>query len=148
MIVFRDVHYVHQTGVKALDGINVEFRRGEIVAIVGANGAGKTTLIKHMNGLLKPTKGSVTVFGVETTKTSVANLSRRVGIVFQNSDHQLFSDTVEHEIEFGLKNFGFSEDVIKQRVDWALGVCNHITHDAQRRREEEALPRNRLSMEP
>ena len=120
MIEFINVSYIHQTGVKALDEVTIQFGKGELVAIVGANGAGKTTLVKHMNGLLKPTKGTVKVFGYDTTQQTVASLSRRVGIVFQNADHQLFSDTVEHEIEFGLRNFGFSEDVVRQRVDWAL----------------------------
>jgi len=120
MIEFNNVSYIHQTGVKALDEVTIQFGKGELVAIVGANGAGKTTLVKHMNGLLKPTKGTVKVFGYDTTQQTVASLSRRVGIVFQNADHQLFSDTVEHEIEFGLRNFGFSEDVVRQRVDWAL----------------------------
>jgi len=120
MIEFINVSYIHPTGVKALDDVTIQFKQGELVAIVGANGAGKTTLIKHMNGLLKPTKGTVKVFGYDTTQQTVATLSRRVGIVFQNADHQLFSDTVEHEIEFGLRNFGFSEDVVKQRVEWAL----------------------------
>ncbi len=120
MIEFNEVSYIHPTGVKALDGVSIRFRQGELAAIVGANGAGKTTLIKHMNGLLKPTEGTVKVFGQDTTQLSVASLSRKVGIVFQNSDHQLFSDTVEHEVEFGLRNFGFSEDVVKQRVEWAL----------------------------
>jgi energy-coupling factor transport system ATP-binding protein len=120
MIEFINVSYIHQTGVVALNEVTVQFGKGELVAIVGANGAGKTTLVKHMNGLLKPTKGTVKVFGYDTTQQTVAALSRRVGIVFQNADHQLFSDTVEHEIEFGLRNFGFSDDVVKQRVDWAL----------------------------
>lgn len=120
MIEFNNVTYIHPTGVKALDDVTTRFRQGELVAIVGANGAGKTTLVKHMNGLLKPTKGTVKVFGYDTTQQTVAALSRRVGVVFQNADHQLFSDTVEHEIEFGLRNFGFSEDIVKQRVEWAL----------------------------
>ncbi|MEM3510071.1 MAG: ABC transporter ATP-binding protein, partial [Nitrososphaerales archaeon] len=120
MIEFNSVTYIHPAGVKALDDITVKFGQGELVAIVGANGAGKTTLVKHMNGLLKPTKGTVKVFGYDTTQQTVASLSRRVGVVFQNSDHQLFSDTVEHEVEFGLRNFGFSHEVVKQRVDWAL----------------------------
>ncbi|RLE63577.1 MAG: ABC transporter ATP-binding protein [Thermoprotei archaeon] len=105
-----------------LRGINLEIRRGEIVAIMGENGAGKTTLIKHFNGLLKPKKGLVKVFGVDTRKVSVAELSRKVGLVFQNPDHQLFAETVEKEVEFALRNFGFKEEVIKRRVEWALNL--------------------------
>lgn len=87
---------------------------------MGQNGAGKTTLIKHFNGLLKPTSGIVRVDGVETTKTSVATIARNVGFVFQNPDNQLFSETVEDEITFALKNFGFNKEIITERVTWAL----------------------------
>jgi len=95
--------------VVALDDVSLEVDKGEVLAIVGGNGAGKTTLLKHLNGLLKPTSGSVKVFGKETKEQSVAELSRKIGLVFQNSDHQLFSETAESEVLFGLKNFGFSE---------------------------------------
>jgi energy-coupling factor transport system ATP-binding protein len=89
---------------------------------MGQNGAGKTTLVKHFNGLLKPTKGKVLVDSIETTKVSVASLARNVGFVFQNPDHQLFSETVEDEIAFALKNFGFREAITKRRVTWALNL--------------------------
>ncbi|MEJ5326800.1 MAG: ATP-binding cassette domain-containing protein [Candidatus Bathyarchaeia archaeon] len=122
MIEAENVHFVYPNGVEALKGVSLVIREGEFVAIMGQNGAGKTTLIKHFNGLLKPTKGSVRVNGVETTKTSVASLARNVGFVFQNPDHQLFSETVEEEIAFALKNFGFEADVIEKRISWALNL--------------------------
>ncbi|MEM3153878.1 MAG: ABC transporter ATP-binding protein, partial [Candidatus Bathyarchaeia archaeon] len=112
MIEVQDVYFKYPSGVEALKGISITIQDGEFVAIMGENGAGKTTLVKHFNGLLKPTKGKVLVDGVETTKVSVATLARKVGFVFQNPDHQLFSETVEEEIAFALKNFGFSQDVI------------------------------------
>jgi energy-coupling factor transport system ATP-binding protein len=87
---------------------------------MGQNGAGKTTFIKHFNGLLKPSSGTVRVDGVETTKTSVAALAKNVGFVFQNPDNQLFSETVEDEIAFALKNFDFDKETIAKRVTWAL----------------------------
>lgn len=120
MIEFSEVTYTHPNGVVAIRDVNLKITEGEVVAIVGANGAGKTTLVKHINGLLKPTRGKVTVFGQDTKDASVAQLSRKVGIVFQNPDHQLFSDTVENEIAFGLRNFGFPEGVVSKRVSWAL----------------------------
>ncbi len=122
MIEVEDVYFTYPNGVEALKGISLTIKNGEFVAIMGQNGAGKTTLVKHFNGLLKPTKGKVLVDGVETTKVSVATLARKVGFVFQNPDHQLFSETVEDEVAFALKNFGFKENVIKKRVSWALNL--------------------------
>ncbi len=120
MIKFDNVTYVYPTGVKALDGVSVEIGRGELVAIMGENGAGKTTFIKHLNGLLKPTSGSVYVDGKNTKTLSVAQLSKIVGVVFQNADDMFFLPTVEEEVAFSLRNLGFSEEVVQKRVDWAL----------------------------
>ncbi|HUH99782.1 MAG TPA: ABC transporter ATP-binding protein [Nitrososphaerales archaeon] len=120
IIEFRGVSFVHQTGVTALTDVSLTVGKGETVAIVGENGAGKTTLVRHTNGLLKPTKGSVLVDGVETRQTTAAALSRKVGIAFQNPDHQLFSDSVESEVRFAMKNFGLPEGQISERLEWAL----------------------------
>jgi len=122
MIEAKDVYFTYPNGVEALKGVSLTIENGEFVAIMGQNGAGKTTLVKHFNGLLKPTKGNVLVDGVDTTKVSVAALARNVGFVFQNPDHQLFSETVEEEIAFALRNFGFKEAVLKRRVTWALNL--------------------------
>jgi energy-coupling factor transport system ATP-binding protein len=119
-----DVHFSYPNRVEALKGVSITIKDGEFVAIMGQNGAGKSTLVKHFNGLLKPSLGKVRADGVETTKTSVAALSRNVGFVFQNPDHQLFSETVEDEIAFALKNFGFAADVIESRVTWALNLLS------------------------
>jgi energy-coupling factor transport system ATP-binding protein len=124
VIEVKNVSFTYPNGVEALHEVSLTIRDGEFVAIMGQNGAGKTTLVKHFNGLLKPTKGEVVVDGVNTKEASVAALSRKVGFVFQNPDHQLFSETVEDEIAFALKNFGFEEDVIKKRVDWALNLLD------------------------
>jgi energy-coupling factor transport system ATP-binding protein len=120
VIEFQDVTFVHQNGVKALDGVSLRIDSGETVAIVGENGAGKTTLVKHVTGLLKPTSGKVLVDGVDTTSTSTAKLSRKVGVAFQNPDHQLFSESVVEEMAFALRNFGFSPELVEQRVSWGL----------------------------
>jgi len=122
MIEVVDIHFVYPNGVEALKGLSLKIENGEFVAIMGQNGAGKTTLVKHFNGLLKPSRGKVFIDGTETTKTSVAKLSRNVGFVFQNPDHQLFSETVEEEIAFALRNFGFKEDTIEKRITWALNL--------------------------
>lgn len=120
MIKFRDVTFVHPAGVTALDHVNLAIDNGETMAVVGENGAGKTTLIKHITGLLKPTSGTVLVDGEDTRERTTAELSRKVGMAFQNPDHQLFSENVEEEIAFALRNFGFTEDLVRQRVDWSL----------------------------
>ena len=121
LIEFKEVTFVHQNGVTALSDISVTVRKQELVGIVGENGAGKTTMVKHINGLLKPTRGVVTVDGNNTRDVSTARLARNVGIAFQNPDHQLFSDSVENEITFALKNFGFEDALIERRLTWALG---------------------------
>jgi energy-coupling factor transport system ATP-binding protein len=124
LIEALDIHYSYPNKVEALKGVSLTIKDGEFIAIMGQNGAGKSTFVKHFNGLLKPTVGTVKVNGVETTKTSVATLARNVGFVFQNPDHQLFSETVEEEIAFALKNFGFEAEVIGKRTDWALNLLS------------------------
>ncbi|MBS7653572.1 MAG: ABC transporter ATP-binding protein [Candidatus Bathyarchaeia archaeon] len=124
MIEVKDVYFTYPNGTEALKGVSLQITNGEFVAIMGQNGAGKTTLVKHFNGLLKPTMGKVLVDEVDTRHVSVATLSRKVGFVFQNPDHQLFSETVEDEISFALKNFGFDEKKIRERVDWALNILD------------------------
>ena len=124
MLEVKDLHYSYSTGFEALKGINLTVKDGEFLAIMGQNGAGKTTLVKHFNGLLKPTQGKILVDGVSTRDISVAKLSRKVGFVFQNPDHQLFSETVEDEIAFALNNFGFEPQVIEKQVEWALNLLD------------------------
>lgn len=122
MIEVKGVCFTYPTGVEALKEVSLEIRDGEFVAIMGSNGAGKTTLVKHFNGLLKPASGEVFVGGVSTRNVSIASLARKVGFVFQNPDHQLFCETVEDEIAYALKNFGFEEEIVKSRVTWALNL--------------------------
>jgi energy-coupling factor transport system ATP-binding protein len=124
VIEAENVHYSYPSKVEALKGVSITIKDGEFVAIMGQNGAGKSTFVKHFNGLLKPTVGSVRIDGVETTKSSVAAIARNVGFVFQNPDHQLFSETVEEEIAFALKNFGLEPEIIEKRIDWALNLLS------------------------
>jgi len=102
----ENLHFGYEKGIEVLRGIDLTIRKGECVAIVGQNGSGKTTLVKHFNGLLRPTSGEVTVDGVDTSGKTVAQLSKTVGYLFQNPDHQIFSTSVEEEIAFGPKNLG------------------------------------------
>ncbi len=124
IIRVEDVSYTYPSGVQALNGVSLTIHKGEFVAIMGENGAGKTTLVKHFNGLLRPQKGRIMVDGVDVSQVSVASLSRKVGLVFQNPDDQLFSENVESEISFALNNFGFEKEVVEKRVDWALNLLN------------------------
>ena len=131
MIEFNLVNFQHSTGIVALNNIDVNIKSGELVALIGENGAGKTTFVKHINGLLKPTSGNVKIFGSNTKDTSVAKLSRKVGIVFQNPDNQLFSETVEDEIRFGLNNFIKDASEIEKRVKLMLNYFDLYKYKSQ-----------------
>jgi len=114
------LEHTYPNGVQAVRGVDLEIRRGEMVAIVGQNGSGKTTLVKHFNGLLTPTGGQVEVDGRPTAEQGVFLLGRKVGYVFQNPDHQIFSDTVFDEVAFSPRLRELEEAEIKQRVTEAL----------------------------
>jgi energy-coupling factor transport system ATP-binding protein len=120
IIEVEDLWYTYPNGVSAIQGISLSIHKGEFLAIVGQNGSGKTTLVKHFNGLLKPTKGKVIVDGINTSKSTVGALARKVGYVFQNPDHQIFATTVYEEIAYGLKNMKLSKDEVDKRVKEAL----------------------------
>ncbi len=125
MIVVEDVSFEYPSGRgEALSGVSVKFEPGEFVAVMGENGAGKTTLAKHLNGLLKPTSGRVLVDDEDTRKTSVARLARKVGLVFQNPDHLLFSETVRAEVAFALHNLGYTSKTIESQVEKTLGALD------------------------
>ena len=117
-----DISYSYPNGVEAIKNVSLNISKGEFVAIMGENGAGKTTLVKHFNGLLRPQIGKIFIDGIDSATMSVAALARKVGLVFQNPDDQLFSENVEEEIKFALKNFGFNKEIIEKRVNWALNL--------------------------
>jgi len=106
----------------ALKNINLEIARGEFVGIIGHTGSGKSTLVQHLNGLLKPTSGHVSVDGSSLYgKGAEAKKARlRVGMVFQYPEHQLFEETVEADIAFGPRNLGLSQEEIERRVKSAM----------------------------
>jgi energy-coupling factor transport system ATP-binding protein len=116
----NNLHYHYQSGQPALAGINLTIESGEFVALIGQNGAGKTTLAKHFNGLLKPSSGEVIVCGLNTHDYETCDLAKTVGYVFQNPDHQIFSNTVEKELEFGLKSAGFNRSESNERINQVL----------------------------
>ena len=123
ILELRDVDYVYPTrAVEALKGVNLQIREGEFLALVGQNGSGKTTLAKHLNGLLKPTRGEGLFRGRPLGEIRRTEMARHVGYVFQNPDHQIFSNTVREEVGFSPKIAGLDEQTIKERVAEALEV--------------------------
>ncbi len=121
-IEINNLRFTYPTGLEALKGISLTIDSGEQVAIVGQNGAGKTTLVRHFNGLLKPTSGSVSIGGWDVTKYSVAKMASRVGYVFQNPDEQLFSRDVLTEVQFGPRNLGYPKEKVDELVKRALAL--------------------------
>ncbi len=108
-------------GNHVLSEINLDISRGEFIALVGPNGCGKSTLVRLINGLLLPSTGSVTVDGLDTgNKNNLPAVRRKVGMVFQNPDTQLFASVVEEDVAFGVENLCLPRAEIRQRVDWAL----------------------------
>lgn len=125
-IILKNVTYTYMPKTPfertAISEINFEIERGEFVAIIGHTGSGKSTLVQHLNGILKPTSGSVSVDGVDLhDKKSAAKAARsKVGMVFQYPEHQLFEETIYEDIAFGPKNLGLSEEEIDTRVKRAM----------------------------
>ena len=114
------VHRYADGGVRALDGVDLHVTAGERVAIVGQNGSGKTTLVRHLNGLLRPTEGRVTVDGTDAAGLTIAQLASRVGLVFQDPDRQIFAGSVRSEVEFGPRNLGRAGAELRDAVSRAL----------------------------
>lgn len=120
VLTVRDLKHTYQNGNEVLHGMNLEVKKGEFLAILGHNGSGKTTLVRHFNGLLQPTEGNVVVHGLDTRENSIFEIGKHIGYVFQNPDHQIFSDTVYDEVAFSPKIRGCSEEEIKNRVTESL----------------------------
>lgn len=129
-IVLENVNYVYSAGTpyekKALQDINLTINEGEFVGIIGHTGSGKSTLVQHLNGLISPTEGRVTVDGQDiAAKTEEARAARhKVGMVFQYPEHQLFEETIKEDIAFGPKNLGMTESEIDERVRKAMDFVN------------------------
>ena len=107
-------------GTEALSDVGCTIRRGEFVAILGQNGSGKTTLVKHLNGILAATSGDIRLLGQSLRGQTPALLSRRVGLVFQNPDHQIFAERIRDEVAFGPRLHGLAETDVSRRVAEAL----------------------------
>ena len=150
----RGVAHAYPGGHQALFGVSMHVHAGERVALLGPNGAGKTTLVLHLNGILTAGSGTVEVSGLPVTKANLPEIRRRVGIVFQDPDDQLFMPTVRDDVGFGPANLGLSGETLSTRVERALAAVGvseladrapHHLSFGQRRRVAIATV---LAMEP
>ena len=130
-LVVRDVAFRFPDGTEALSGVDLVVEEGERVAVLGPNGAGKTTFVLHLNGIHMPTRGSVTVTGLPVEKENLREIRRRVGVVFQDPDDQLFMPTVREDVGFGPANLGLDRHEIDERVAEALASVG-MSHAADR----------------
>jgi energy-coupling factor transport system ATP-binding protein len=119
-VVVRDLVHRYPNGLEAVAGVSLEIPPGQSVAIVGQNGSGKTTLVKHLNGLLRPTSGTVRVGDLDVADIPVHRAAATVGFVFQDPDDQLFSRSVERELRFGPRNLRLGDAETRELVDAAL----------------------------
>jgi cobalt/nickel transport system ATP-binding protein len=150
----RDLLFAYPDGTQALFGVNLSIDTGERVALLGPNGAGKTTLVMHLNGIHEAQSGSVAVGGLPVVKEHLQEIRRRVGIVFQDPDDQLFMPTVRDDVAFGPANLGMRGEELDVRVKTALAAVGmdgfedrapHHLSFGQRRRVAVATV---LAMEP
>lgn len=139
IIELQNVTFEYPSGdtrqIKALENLSLTVEEGEYIALIGPNGSGKSTLARHLNAILLPTDGVVTVDGFVTTQEEHRwEIRRRVGMVFQNPDNQIVATTVEEDVAFGLENLGIETSMMAQRVTEALEMVglrslrNHAPH--------------------
>ena len=122
IIKFENVHYTYPGDqMESLCGVDLAIEEGSFVAVLGHNGSGKSTLAKHMNAILTPTEGKVTVNGIDSAdEEQIIQLRRNVGMVFQNPDNQIVANVVEDDVAFAPENLGVEPKEIRRRVDEAL----------------------------
>jgi cobalt/nickel transport system ATP-binding protein len=125
-LLVRDVAFAYPDGHQALYGVNLSVAPGERVALLGPNGAGKTTLVLHLNGILHGGHGSVEVAGLPVVPANLQEVRRRVGIVFQDPDDQLFMPSVREDVAFGPANLGLRGAVLEARVREALDAVGML----------------------
>jgi energy-coupling factor transport system ATP-binding protein len=124
----RDLGFVYPDGTRALTGVSLTIAAGSRVAVIGQNGSGKSTLVRHFNGLLRATEGSVLVDGREVGNRHVAELARLVGISFQNPDRQIFSSKAKSEVAFGPRNVGLRTQELEDRIAASLELVGLTDH--------------------
>jgi cobalt/nickel transport system ATP-binding protein len=127
-VAVRGLRFSYPRGGVALDGVDLDVAPGERVAILGPNGAGKSTLVLHLNGIHLAQQGSVTIGGTPVTTANLADVRRRVGIVFQDPDDQLFMSTVRDDVAFGPAQSGLRGEDLDRRVADSLGAVGMGDH--------------------
>jgi len=128
LLEVHDLAFAYPDGRQVLYAVDLTVTPGERVAILGPNGAGKTTLVLHLNGTLSGGSGTISVDGVTIEKSTLRDIRRRVGIVFQDPDDQLFMPTVRDDVAFGPANLGYRGEELRDRVDSALAVVGMADH--------------------
>ena len=131
MIEIENLRFCYHRGRYVLDGVSLSVGRGESVGIIGANGVGKSTFLKILTGLLSEYEGSIRIAGLSLERKNYGEIRRKLGYVFQDSDSQLFMNTVEQDVAFGPLNYGFSEAEAREAVRLALAKT-HIEKLAER----------------
>jgi len=119
-IVIRDLSYSYSDGTNALRNVSFEIVKGERIALVGANGAGKSTLLSHLNGIIELKKGSIEIMGMQMKGRNLREIRKKVGIVFQDPEDQLFMAKVFDDVAFGPINMGLNGEEVRKRVRTAL----------------------------
>ena len=137
MINIKDLYYAYpvlddEESVYVLKNINLNIKKGEFVSIIGHNGSGKSTLVKLLNGVMKPSKGTILIDGLDTKNDDLIwEVRKRAGMVFQNPENQIITSIVEEEVAFGPENLGLDPKEIRRRVDYALdtvGMTKYLYH--------------------
>lgn len=158
MIKAENISFGYRTEEGSVDvfkNLNIEISSGEFVAVLGHNGSGKSTFAKHLNAILTPDSGTLTVFGTNTaSEENIFDLRKKVGMVFQNPDNQIVATVVEEDVAFGLENLGVERSEMRRRVDEALKTVGmydfrfHAPHLLSGGQKQRVAIAGILAMEP